>query len=609
MSRIRWTLAVAFLAALLTSGGPAVRAQASPQIPLSNADCTASDALGRRLPSYAEVGPPKPSRRVGLFYWQWHGDDRWGPDYDVTKFLKTHPGFQDFQAHPKVGPGNPTWYWAEPLFGYYRSTDAWVIRKHLVLLADAGVDFLFLDYTNGSTYDKELTVFLDVARDLKSHGLAVPRLVFFLNYEPDWKAEALYETWYKPGRYDDLWFRWQGKPLMMSPRPTDGARFKDPSRLKEVQDAFTWRPTWAFQDGAKEPTKWRFMDDLKDGGRQHPALGPDGKPEQIVVNKSLGGPLWDNMQTGSVSATPGHVPTYDDQWLSGDQGKGLFFQASWDNALKSPAPILLVTGWNEWTASVWETPGVVFLGRTTGPGQGHIVDEFNQDFNRDLEPMQGGTMDNYYWQFVANMRRYKGMTPPQAPSGPQTISLPGTLAQWDSIRPIYRDAQGDTADRDADAAVPNLHYTNKSARNDLVLAQVTRDASRVYFHVRTASPLSPPAGKNWMMLLVDADQNAGTGWNGYDFRVNRLRRGAACSVEKWAGGRWVVVASAPLSYAGRDLVLSLPRRLLGQGAKNGPVRLDFKWVDNLPDNATALDFYSAGDAAPDARFNYRYEAR
>ena len=114
-----------------------------------------------------------------MFYWQWHGPDRWGPDYDVTKFLKTHPGFRDFDAHPPGGPGNPTWYWAEPLFGYYRSTDPWVIRKHLTLLADAGVDFLFMDYTNGSVYDPELKTFLAVARDLKSQGVAVPKLVFF----------------------------------------------------------------------------------------------------------------------------------------------------------------------------------------------------------------------------------------------------------------------------------------------------------------------------------------------------------------------------------------------------------------------------------------------
>ena len=44
--------------------------------------------------------------------------------------------------------------------GYYRSDDPWVVRRHLPLIAAAGVDFLFLDYTNSSVYDKELGTFL-----------------------------------------------------------------------------------------------------------------------------------------------------------------------------------------------------------------------------------------------------------------------------------------------------------------------------------------------------------------------------------------------------------------------------------------------------------------
>ena len=56
-------------------------------------------------------------------------------------------------------PASPLWgrigdyhFWGEPLFGYYRSDDPWVIRRHLHLLADAGVDVLILDATNAETY-------------------------------------------------------------------------------------------------------------------------------------------------------------------------------------------------------------------------------------------------------------------------------------------------------------------------------------------------------------------------------------------------------------------------------------------------------------------------
>lgn len=604
---LRW-IAFLMLASHLLSTAPC-HAQNSPAFILDNANWTATDDLGRSLPTYADVGDPKPDRTVGLFYWQWHDHLRAWTSYNITEWMKTHPGFKDWVINPPGGPEHPEWYWAEPLFGYYKSTDPWVIRKHLCLFADAGVDFLFLDYTNASIYDTELGTLLEVARDLKSKGVHVPRLAFFLNFQPEWKEEALYKTWYKPGKWDDLWFKWQGKPLILGPRPTDASKFKDPALLSQVQDYFTWRPTWAFHDAAKEPTKWRFMDKHP----QRPALGPDGKIEQMVVSKSLGGPIWDNMQKGSVSSVPGFVPTYDDQWLTDQTPKGLFFEEQWKVARQVAAPILLVTGWNEWTAAVWETPGVVFLGRTTGPGQGHIVDEFNMEFNRDLEPMKGGYNDNYYWQFVANMRRYKGMQAPQPASKPKTIHLNGRFTDWDDVAPTYQDAVGDTAIRDWDGTVKGAHYTDRSARNDLAAAKVARNKSTVFFYVSTAAPLTASTDKNWMMLLIDADANTVTGWHGYDFLVNRSRNGQRCSLERNVGGawKWEKIADVPIQWSGNQLEIAIPRRLLTsrEGATNHGIKLDFKWADNIPDNPDIMDFYSQGDVAPDARFNYRYEAR
>lgn len=595
-----WTglVAITLLSSLSLRG----TAQNSLILQVHNANWVATDDLNRTLPTYAEVGPPKPNRWVGMFYWHWHGPDRWGPDYNVTEFMKTHPGFSNFQAFPPNAPGDPTWYWAEPLFGYYRSDDPWVIRKHLVLIADAGVDFLFFDYTNGVVYDREMQTFLDVAEDLKQHGVAIPKLVFFVNVEPEKIDEKLYTRWYKPGKYDDMWFRWQGKPLIMSPIPTEAAKFANKLLQAEISQYFTFRPTWAFQDASKEPTKWRFMDK----NPQRPALGPDSKIEQMVVSKSLGGPIWDNMQKGGVSSTPTHVPTYDNRWTSPENGQGLFFQYQWEQAEQVAAPILLVTGWNEWTASVWETPGVVMLGHTTQKGEGHIVDEFNMDFNRDLEPMKGGYRDNYYWQFVANMRRYKGMLAPEPASAPKTIPMDGDFTHWAGVKPLYRHAVSVMANRDWDGCTPNAHYTDNSARNAISLAQVVRDAKNLYFHVQTAAPLSPSTDKNWMLLLIDTDAKTSTGWYGYDFLVNRSRDGRTCTVEKNVDGNWnwQVVAHVPIRTSGKDLEIAIPRSVFGLQVRK--VVINFKWVDNIPDNPDIMDFYSKGDAAPDARFNYHY---
>ena len=586
-------------------------AQNTPLIAIDNANQVATDDLGRSLPTFEQVGAPKPNRWVGLFYWQWHGDDRWLPNaqYDMTKYLASRPYFKDFTATPPGGPNNPTFYWAEPIFGYYRSTDPWVIRKQLVMLADAGVDFLFLDYTNGSLYNPELQTLLDVARDLKSNGVAVPKFTFFLNSEPEWKVYELYDKWYKPGRYDDMWFRWRGKPLLMSPLLADASKLRagqDASLVPELRNYFTFRPTWAFHDAAKEPTKWRFLH----GYNAPVALDAAGRPEQIVVSKSTGGPIWENLADGGVSAVEGQ--TYDEKdyapdWTLPDAGRGVFFQNGWDRAQKIAPPIVLVTGWNEWRASVWNTPGVKMLGRVTADGQGHIVDEFNAQFNRDLEPMKGGYRDNYYWQFVANMRRYKGMNAPEKASAPRTIN---SFDSWRAVRPDFADTEGDIANRDFDAGVPDLHYTNTSARNDIVNCKVSYDRDNVYFYVRTREALSPRTDANWMNLFVDADCNAKTGWNGYDFRINAgPRDGQITTIERNLNGqyRWSAPQKVRFSLLSDTLQITVPRAMLG--LQKVPVAFDFKWADNLPAAPDAMDFYTQGDVAPNARFNYRYQAR
>ncbi len=594
-----------FLVPALLCAGTAATAQAqnSPLVAIDNANQVATDDLGRALPTYAEVGAPKANRWVGMFYWQWHGDNRWlpGGNYDLTKYLASRPYFKDFNAFPEGGPNHPTFYWAEPLFGYYRSTDPWVIRKHLVMLADAGVDFLFLDYTNAQVYDAELQAFLDVARELKNNGVAVPRLTFFLNHEPEWKVYALYNKWYKPGQYDDMWFKWQGQPLLMSPVLEDASKLKpeqDVKLIPEIRNYFTFRPTWAFHDKEKEPTKWRFIH----GTNAPVAVDGQGNPEQIVVNKSTGGPIWDNLKDGGVSAVDGKTyeeKDYAPNWTLPTYKEGLFFQNSWNRALQIAPPMLLVTGWNEWTASVWDTPGVVMLGRKTVKGQGHIVDEFNRQFNRDLEPVKGGAGDDYYWQFVANMRRYKGMNAPEKASAPRTIN---SLASWIAVRPNFTDAVGDIANRDFAATVPDIRYVNTSARNDIINCKVSYDKNNVCFYMITKNKLTPSTDPNWMQLFVDADQNPKTGWSGYDYRISNG------VIERNVGGKYAWGASEKVQMVTRGNELQITGARAFLGLKGKPVNFDFKWADNLPNVPDVMDFYSQGDAAPSERFSYRYSA-
>ena len=83
------------------------------------------------------------------------------------------------------------------------------------------------------------------------------------------------------------------------------------------------------------------------------------------------------------------------------------FQEQWQRVFELNPPFVMVTGWNEWIAGRW--------GKPDGPLV--FVDQFDQEFSRDIEPMNGGHGDNYYFQLVANVRRYKGAPALPAASG------------------------------------------------------------------------------------------------------------------------------------------------------------------------------------------------
>ena len=114
-------------------------------------------------------------------------------------------------------PGG-VFYWEQPLLGYYKTTDPWVLRKHAEMLADAGVDAVFFDCTNGSlTWIDSYEALLKTWDQAQKDGVKVPKIAFMLPFGPAPHSlvslRQLYEDLYKPGRYENLWFIWKGKAL------------------------------------------------------------------------------------------------------------------------------------------------------------------------------------------------------------------------------------------------------------------------------------------------------------------------------------------------------------------------------------------------------------
>ncbi len=545
----------------------------------------ATDSLGRRLPMSAEVGAPKPKRTVGIFYFNWHAAFGNTQVHDIAKSLKANP------AQPAWGPVQAPHYWGEPRFGYYRPDDPWVIRKHVQLLADAGVDVLILDATNGFTYDAEREALCTVLTQMQAEGRRVPKIALFAYAQHLAVVRHLWQTFYQPGKHRDLWFHWKGKPLLLT--PTEGLS-------EEVKAFFTIRTSWAWTRGhawfGDGRDKWPWLDFAPQtpGWHESPDRAecvPVGVSQHVTNN--IGRSFHGSRQPPPAECRP---------------GEGLYFDEQWRHALPHQPECIFLTGWNEWIAQRFLSDGsMTFQGRVLPPGETFFVDLYDPEFNRDIEPMRGGYGDSTYWQMVANIRRYKGVRPVPAAVPAKAIAIPGDFAQWADVKPAYLDDLHDTQHRDHDGVPGAGRYTHTTGRNDLDSARVAHDATHLHFQVTTREPLTPATDAEWMVLLIDTDQNAASGRLGYDLRVNHTRVSPdAASLERWNGRAWESAGRARLQIGTRELHLAVERSALGLRADK-PLRFDFKWTDNVSATADGMDFLDHGDTAPNARFNYRYD--
>ena len=572
------------LAGLMSAA--AALAQGNPGVPWP-----ATDGLGRLLPLASEVGLPKTNRFVGIFYFINHtGEPRCdlldGP-YDIAKVFARDPDALKNTKSPFWGPIGTSYYWGEPLFGYYLGAEPWVLRRHAQLLADAGVDVLIFDTTNAQTYRENYLALCAVFADVRKKGGRTPQIAFMVNTKPGETAEQIYHDLYQKSLHPELWFQWQGRPLMICDPQAAGPELKKFFTLRAAHWPFTMENTaeaWHWE--ATYPQPYGYTDDPNQPEQVNVSVAQnlrasDGK----VTNMSDGNARGRSFHNGQQNITAGSV------------NAGYNFQEQWQRVFQLKPPFVMVTGWNEWTAGRWDRPGnpIVF------------VDQFNEEFSRDIEPMKGGHGDNFYYQLVANIRHYKGVPALPQSSPLQKIILTNGFAQWQKVQPEFLSQAGNMAPRDF-AGAGGTHYRNFSGRNDLAACKIARDATNIYFYARTVAPLTPATDTNWMWLLIDADQNPETGWAGYDFIVNRTRDAdGKFWLERNTGGwNWQKVAPVDLRVEGNELELVIPRRALGLKSGETKTTIDFKWADNLQQPGDVMDFYLSGDVAPEGRFNYRY---
>ncbi len=587
-----------------------------------------TDALGRTSLSNADVGDPRTDRTLALFYWIWHATfaDLRTP-FNVQEFIDSQTAagipleeyIYDFNYAGWPSATGAQYFWNQPIYGYYRSDDVWVQRRQAELLAAAGVDVVFSDNTNATliwadAYPSLYETWFRAQQD----GVNTPKISYFMPFSAgnDTKVQLnhFYTSIYHDGKYRSLWYYLDGKPMLAA----FSSSLSDSVLDSEIAGFFTFRPGFATYFGKRQFDSWGWLSTYPQ------AVHYSSSDRKNIEEISVGVAQNANYETGELAAMSGgpimgRSYTKDKSHL-GEAGSTLWgynFAEQFEFALEKDPKVIFVTGWNEWCASRYES----------WPDSGHSVvtnafpDQFNDEYSRDLEPSRGALGDNYYYQFVNFVRRYKGVRALPTPSRKTSIDLTTGEAQWSTVEPYYAASIGNTGDRDSDGYI-GTHYSDYSGRNDIIGAQLARDDEYLYFHVECAADITPYTDPLWMNLYIDCDgQNAG--WNTFDYVINKSAASADTVVlERFTGDGYASEKVADCTYTVDGRYMTVRVRKADIGLSGYDFTVNFAWTDNVHDAADTgtgegrpvyssfsgdiLDFYTSGDVAPGGRFKFSY---
>jgi len=267
-------------------------------------------------------------------------------------------------AERLVGVAYTTWHqnahwenvWGTPQLGFYKSDDRAIIRQHARWLAAAGVDFLWVDWSNnlGYQYDPArprpdfdmiegatFTLFDELAK-MRVAGQKTPNISLFLgspaqpegiaNGQLQRKADQIWDQFVANPVYRPLVQHYLGKPLLVvyvntpSPFQNGVPSWSDPRFTVRFMTGFmTQQHALATPNLVSKFGYWSWEDR---GPQTYPVF--DGHPEAMTLVAA-----W---RDDPECPTPGR------------QG-GATFRREWERARKVGPRFALVVSWNEWVRS------------------------------------------------------------------------------------------------------------------------------------------------------------------------------------------------------------------------------------------------------------------
>ncbi len=564
-----------------------------------------TDNFGRAVATYEETGDVKEDlREVGMLYWDWRVSSNTDNAVVIPEIIAANPGSREDYFH-EAWDLQGKYFWGEPVFGFYDSFEYWTYRKHAEMFAIAGVDSLFLDYSNGGyTYQTTIHTLAKALRDAKASGVDAPKLSVMLNLgvNPDNAARAvsaLYYTCFVENDYTDIWYYKDGLPLLYgwadyknyeTTLKTDAEK----ALFKEIDSLFNVKYN-GLRNGAPNPNEWMWLENFPQTLRDvNPETGRVGYVTVGVgINQST---IYGLTEVGAFSSEYCKGRAFSEAFGEDYTEKGMreayFFREQAAFALDADPEFLMIDGWNEWDAIRFES---------YGRNKNGFVDLFDYENSRDFEPNRGPLKDDCYNMLIDMVRKYKGARKAPVASGMKTIDINGESAQWAEVGPYFVNAYQDY-ERDAvsygkyRANGEKWHYTT-TVVNSIKGAKATFDAENIYFMVECEEDIKDSA--NFLTLYLNTDRNYATGWEGYDYIVEK---GA---ISRFADGSYTKTNVATVNYtvSGNVMQLAVPRSLIGE---TGVVDLELKWSDSVDASADYLNFYSDGSVAPYGKLNYLF---
>lgn len=546
------------------------------------------DMFGRKV---EPVTGYEDGKDVGIFYFVWHGESGKNT-YNITELLKSDPEtLWDSSINYTAFH-----YWDEPLYGYYRSDDDWVIGKHCELLSQAGIDFIAFDTTNAVIYEEAVSHVLKVFDEYRLAGVKVPKVVFMTNTYSLNTMNRIYEAFYKPGSYDELWYRPDGvRPLIIGCNDNYKVGYSEEFKaLFEVRPA-QW-PNETYLDWAFPWIEWSYPQPVHDGVisvsvAQHPQLPMSNSYFDRYANWGRGyNYAKSRNEEGSVT-------------------RGANFQSQWDTVYQygDEVKTVFVTGWNEWIAQKYNR----------GDGVSMFVDQFNEEFSRDIEMQKnGGYEDAYYLQLIDNVRRFKGTKGTAPESNPmKTIDIKGDISQWDDVKAVYKPLTQNSIERDSTSVDWQYEYKQALPENDIQEIRVAHDKKYVYMMIKTKNDISAYDGsQNWMNVFLSGGEPSLKGWESYEYVINRKVDASsgktAVIALKSDGSSGKITDYADYTVNKNVMCLRIPMKAVGfnPGSLVFPTEcFYFKVADSVEKYTDIMDYYVSGKSAPMGRLSYYYK--